>query len=89
MTDETIAIAGDHAGLELKNALAEQLRGLGYSVLDLGTNSADSVDYPDFADKMADALRDGPARRGVLVCGVDGAAVIDDVCMTVLASTDR
>lgn len=69
MTDETIAIAGDHAGLELKNALADQLRGLGYSVLDLGTNSADSVDYPDFADKMAGALRDGPARRGVLVCG--------------------
>ncbi len=69
MTDETIAIASDHAGLALKNALAEQLRGLGYTVQDLGTNSGESVDYPDYADKLAAALESGPARRGVLVCG--------------------
>ena len=69
MTDETIAIASDHAGLELKSALSDQLSGLGFTVLDLGTNSTDSVDYPDFADAMADALDTGPARRGVLICG--------------------
>lgn len=69
MTDETIAIASDHAGLELKSALSDQLTGLGFTVLDLGTNSTDSVDYPDFADAMADALDTGPARRGVLICG--------------------
>lgn len=69
MTDETIAIASDHAGLVLKDALADQLRDAGFTVQDLGTNAADSVDYPDYADKLADALAAGPAQRGVLVCG--------------------
>ncbi|WP_425404697.1 ribose 5-phosphate isomerase B [Hwanghaeella sp.] len=69
MTDETIAIASDHAGLEMKNSLAEQLRGMGFTVQDLGTNSKESVDYPDYAEKLAAALETGPARRGVLVCG--------------------
>jgi len=69
MIDETIAIASDHAGLALKDALAEQLRASGYTVQDLGTNNGDSVDYPDYADKLAAALEAGPARRGVLVCG--------------------
>lgn len=69
MTDETIAIASDHAGLVLKNELADRLRGLGYAVQDLGTNGPDSVDYPDYADKLAAAIEAGPAKRGVLVCG--------------------
>jgi len=66
---ETIAIASDHAGLELKRLLAAELSGHGFSVLDLGTHDQASVDYPDFADALAKALADGRARRGVLICG--------------------
>ncbi|HUC61309.1 MAG TPA: ribose 5-phosphate isomerase B [Alphaproteobacteria bacterium] len=69
MSDETIAIAADHAGLALKAALTAELGRLGYSTLDLGTNSAESVDYPDFADALARAIEGGKAKRGVLVCG--------------------
>jgi ribose 5-phosphate isomerase B len=69
MLAETIAIAADHAGFDLKSALIEELGKSGFKVLDLGTNSTDSVDYPDFADKMARAVTAGQAARGVLVCG--------------------
>jgi ribose 5-phosphate isomerase B len=69
MGRECIALAADHAGFLLKNILKVETEKLGYAVLDLGTNGADSVDYPDFAYKMAEALRDGRATRGVLVCG--------------------
>ena len=68
-TKETIAIASDHAGFELKGLLKDELAALGYEPLDLGTNSASSVDYPDFADRLALVLKEGRARRGVLVCG--------------------
>ncbi len=64
-----VAIAADHAGFELKSALEEEIRALGYEVLDLGTNSSESVDYPDFGHRLARALTDGAADRGVLVCG--------------------
>ena len=66
---ETVAVAADHAGYDLKCALLPQLRELGFEVVDLGTHDRDSVDYPDFADAMATALRDGRCRRGLLVCG--------------------
>lgn len=69
MPAETIAIAADHAGFELKSVLADELRKSGVKVVDLGTNSGDSVDYPDFADAVAKALKAGTATRGVLVCG--------------------
>jgi ribose 5-phosphate isomerase B len=69
MSAETIAIAADHAGYELKNLLAEELRKAGLEIIDLGTNSADSVDYPDFADALAKTLAAGKAKRGLLVCG--------------------
>ncbi len=69
MTTETIAIASDHAGVELKSILAATLDETGYTVQDLGTAGTDSVDYPDFADHMAKALDQGPATRGVLICG--------------------
>lgn len=64
-----IAIASDHAGFALKSVLAQAMRDRGMVVLDLGTNGPASVDYPDFADSLADALADGRAGRGVLVCG--------------------
>lgn len=64
-----IAIASDHAGFALKSVLAQAMRDRGLVVLDLGTDGFASVDYPDFADSLADALADGRAGRGVLVCG--------------------
>jgi ribose 5-phosphate isomerase B len=66
---ETIAIASDHAGFDLKQLLAEELKRLGFAPLDLGTHNRNSVDYPDFADALASALKDGRAKRGVLICG--------------------
>jgi len=69
MASERIAVASDHAGVGLKSVAASLLRELGFDVLDLGTNGPDSVDYPDFADKMAAALKAGDAARGVLICG--------------------
>lgn len=69
MPVETIAIAADHAGFTLKSLLRAELEKRGFQVLDLGTHSADSVDYPDFADALARAIEGGQAKRGVLVCG--------------------
>jgi len=66
---DTVAIAADHGGFELKSALVPVLQALGFTVLDLGTSSTDSVDYPEFADAVAAALKDGRAGRGVLICG--------------------
>jgi ribose 5-phosphate isomerase B len=66
---ETIAIAADHAGYDLKSLLVPELKSLGFEVLDLGTDSRDSVDYPDFADALARAIERGQVKRGVLVCG--------------------
>jgi ribose 5-phosphate isomerase B len=65
----TIAIAADHGGYDLKGSLKEALEGMGYDVLDLGTDGPEPVDYPDFADAMAAALGGGRAERGVLICG--------------------
>lgn len=64
-----IAIASDHGGFELKNALVEHLKKEGYNVADLGTHTADSVDYPDIAARMAEAIKNGEAERGILLCG--------------------
>jgi len=69
MSEETIAIAADHGGFDLKSILVHELRALGYEVLDLGTMTRDSVDYPDFAATLASAIVDGRAARGVLICG--------------------
>jgi ribose 5-phosphate isomerase B len=64
-----VVIASDHAGFELKQALVAQLRELGCDPVDLGTDGSQSVDYPDFADKLAAAMAQGQADTGVLVCG--------------------
>jgi ribose 5-phosphate isomerase B len=64
-----IAVGADHAGYELKAHLAELLRDSGHSVEDLGTGSADSVDYPDYAAAVGHAVAAGRAVLGVLVCG--------------------
>lgn len=64
-----IALASDHAGFGLKDELAAWLRDQGHAVRDLGTNSADSVDYPDFGRKLAEAVASGEVERGIAVCG--------------------
>lgn len=69
-----IAIAADHAGYELKRDLAAALQAQGREVCDLGTDSTAPVDYPDCAESIAVALRDGRADRGIIVCG-SGAGV--------------
>lgn len=66
---ETVALAADHAGFELKEILEEAIVARGLEVLDLGTDGPASVDYPAMADRMAVALAEGRAQRGVLVCG--------------------
>ena len=69
MAGASIAVASDHAGFDLKELLKRDLLDAGHDVLDLGTNSTVSVDYPDFGRAMADAIVSGRAGRGVLVCG--------------------
>ncbi len=69
MPETTVALAADHAGYELKDALKAVLTERGVPVLDLGTNDGGSVDYPEKAGALAAALADGRANRGVLVCG--------------------
>ena len=69
MAGATIAVASDHAGFDLKEILKRDLQEAGLEVLDLGTNSTQSVDYPDCGMAMADAVASGKAERGVLVCG--------------------
>jgi len=64
-----VALGADHAGFEMKQVIAQQLGSLGHRVLDLGTNSVDPVDYPDFSAAVARAVLDGRADRGVLICG--------------------
>lgn len=64
-----VAMGSDHAGFEMKELLKGFVEELGHEVHDVGTHSTDSVDYPDYAEKLALAIRDGEAERGVLLCG--------------------
>ncbi len=64
-----IAIASDHAAVDLKAALREYLISLGHEVADLGPETADRVDYPDYGFKLAAVVADGTAERGVALCG--------------------
>ena len=64
-----IVLTADHAGVDLKDLLADWLREQGHDVLDLGTNSHESVDYPRYGAMLAEALADGRAERGISLCG--------------------
>ena len=63
-----ISIASDHGGLELKNKIAGYLVSLGHNVVDFGTYTTDSCDYPDFAHQAAEAVASGKCECGVVVC---------------------
>ena len=64
-----IVVASDHAGFCQKDVICDFVRGLGHEVEDLGPETADRVDYPDFADKVARRVSEGTADRGILICG--------------------
>ncbi len=66
---DTIVIASDHAGVELKSLMTGDLKRMGFTVKDLGTNSADSVDYPDFGHAVGKAVESHEAKAGVVICG--------------------
>ncbi len=74
-----VALGADHAGFQLKTDLAASLAQQGHDLLDLGTYSASPVDYPDTAEAVATALRNGQVDRGLLICG-SGAGVAVAAC---------
>jgi ribose 5-phosphate isomerase B len=71
-----VAIAADHAGFPLKGYIAGELRKLGHQVADLGTDSTEPVDYPDYARAVAHAVLEGRAERAVLLCGSGAGASV-------------
>lgn len=64
-----VALGCDHGGFPLKKAVADKIKQLGFEILDFGTDSSDSVDYPDYAEKVANAILSDKADRGILICG--------------------
>lgn len=71
-----VALGADHAGYELKELLKDKLARSGHAVIDLGTDSTDPVDYPDYAAAVARAIAGGRAVRGIIVCGSGAGASI-------------
>jgi ribose 5-phosphate isomerase B len=71
-----IAIGCDHAGVEYKDNLVAMLQAQGHMVLDMGTHSQESVDYPGFAHAVATAIEQGQAERGILLCGSGNGVAI-------------
>jgi ribose 5-phosphate isomerase B len=74
-----IAVGADHAGVEMKRDLAAAMAQQGHEILDLGTHSSAAVDYPDIAEAVAAAIRNGQVDRGVIICG-SGAGVAVAAC---------
>ncbi len=64
-----VVIGSDHAGFAMKEMVAERLRGLRHQVIDVGTDSPEPVDYPDYAEALSREILEGRAERGVLICG--------------------
>lgn len=81
------ALGSDHAGFERKEAIKKHLADRGLTLLDLGTHSIDSVDYPDFAKKVAETVQAKKAKQGVLVCGTGiGVAITANKVLGVRAA---
>ncbi|MFZ5904024.1 MAG: ribose 5-phosphate isomerase B [Chloroflexota bacterium] len=82
-----VAVACDHAGFPLKETVLAAVRAAGHEPIDLGTHSAESVDYPDFAVKVGRSIQAGDAERGILVCGSGiGACIVANKMKGVYAS---
>jgi len=90
---QKVAVASDHAAIELKAALADWLREQGHEVSDLGPTTADSVDYPDYGYKLAEAIASGAADKGVALCGsgigISIAVNRNPACRCALVSDSR
>jgi len=71
-----IAIGADHAGFEMKRDLAGYLAKCGHEVTDLGTHTTAAVDYPDISEAVAQAVRNGQADRGIVICGSGAGAAV-------------
>jgi ribose 5-phosphate isomerase B len=71
-----VAVGADHAGYQLKERVKQYLESHGHTVIDMGTNSTESTDYPQYAFRVAEAVRDGVADRGVLVCDTGNGIAI-------------
>ena len=71
-----IAVGFDHAGFPLKEMVLDAVREAGHEPIDLGTDSADPVDFPDYSEKVGRAMQNGEAERGILVCGSGVGACI-------------
>jgi ribose 5-phosphate isomerase B len=65
----TVYLSSDHAGIELRQAVATHLADGGYKTVDLGPQDGESVDYPDYGARLAEAMQDDPASRGIAICG--------------------
>ena len=71
-----IAVGFDHGGFPLKQTVLDTVRAAGHEPLDMGTDSAESVDFPDFTEKVGRAIQNGEAERGIIVCGSGVGACI-------------
>lgn len=71
-----IAVGFDHGGFPLKQTILESVRAAGHEPIDMGTDSAESVDFPDFTEKVGRAIQNGEAERGIVVCGSGVGACI-------------
>jgi len=82
-----VAVGCDHAGFPLKDVVVDSVRAAGHEVLDVGTYSAEAVDFPDFTKKVGEKIQSGEAERGVLICGSGvGAAIAANKMHGVYAS---
>jgi len=83
-----VVVGADHRGYELKDEIAAALKRDGHEVLDVGTNSADSVDYPDYARLVAQSVANAESDRGILVCGTGlGMAIAANKIQGIRAAT--
>lgn len=64
-----VAVGADHAGFDMKQGLIDRLAGMSHDIIDVGTNSHDAVDYPDYAAAVGRAVASGEAERGIFICG--------------------
>ncbi len=71
-----VAVACDHGGFPLKEIVLETVRKAGHEAMDLGTDSSNPVDYPDYAEKVGRAIQNGDVERGILICGSGVGAAI-------------
>jgi ribose 5-phosphate isomerase B len=86
--NKIIAIGSDHAGVGLKNIIKDILTELGIEALDYGTDKEDSVDYPDFGEKVSEAVSSGRVERGILICGTGlGMSIVANKFPNVRATT--